>query len=366
MFEKGTVREEEGIRDTGYATIAHRSRLTNYIPPSMIHQPYPEHHDPRGGFQNPWPQAPRPVFTGLLRWAITRTLKPRLDRTRRGTFPAAAPAFAMPRAEPAETSLTWIGHATFLIQIGGLNVLTDPMWSERPSPVRFAGPRRYMAPGVPLEDLPPIDVVLLTHDHYDHLDEPTVERLVAEQATAEWLAPLGLGSWLKGRGVAQVHELDWWAQIERDALRITSVPAQHFSGRGFRRNQALWCGWTLEASDHRVCFAGDTGLHPEFREIGERLGPFDLAVLPIGAYDPRWFMAPVHMDPDDAVTAFRELTATRTKRCRLVGMHWGTFKLTDEPMTEPPQRTRAAWQSTGLPAGDLWILAHGETRWISP
>jgi N-acyl-phosphatidylethanolamine-hydrolysing phospholipase D len=223
-----------------------------------------------------------------------------------------------------------------------------------------------MAPGVALEDLPPIDLVLLTHDHYDHLDEPTVRRLAAEQAGATWIAPLGMRRWLSARGIRRVHELDWWAQCERDALRITCLPAQHFSGRGVRRNRALWCGWSLEAAAHRVCFAGDTGLHPAFREIGERLGPFDVTILPIGAYDPRWFMAPVHMDPDDAVTAFRELTVAHTKRCRMVGMHWGTFRLTDEPMTEPPQRTRDAWRSVSLPPDDLWILAHGETRWISP
>jgi N-acyl-phosphatidylethanolamine-hydrolysing phospholipase D len=302
------------------------------------------------------------VFTGLLRWAVTRALKPRIDRTERGRFPSAVPSFASPRAEPATTTITWVGHATFLIQIGGLNVLTDPVWSARASPVSFAGPRRYLPPGIPFEDLPPIDLVLVSHDHYDHLDDPTVRRLAVQHADASWLAPLGLSAWLTDRGVAQVRELDWWDRTEFGRIALTALPAQHFSGRTMRRNRSLWCGWALRAAERAVCFVGDTGLHPAFREIAARCGPFDLVITPIGAYDSRWFMAPVHLDPEEAVRSFQDLAAGALDGCRMVPMHWGTFKLTDEPMTEPPERARVAWRWAGLRDGDLWILAHGETR----
>jgi N-acyl-phosphatidylethanolamine-hydrolysing phospholipase D len=324
----------------------------------------PEHHVPGGGFRNPWPHTRPPLFPGLLRWAVTRALKPRLERTQRGSLPSAVPDFATPRADPGLTSVTWIGHATFLIQIGGLNALTDPMWSERASPVRVVGPRRYMPPGVAFDALPPIDLVLVTHDHYDHLDERTVARLVATHHQAQWITPLGLGPWLRDRGVERIRELDWWSAHDLDGLEVTCLPAQHFSGRGWRRNQALWCGWALASDTHRLCYAGDTGLHPAFREIGERVGLFDVAIMPIGAYAPRWFMAPVHMSPEDAVSALGELVSTSSRPCGMGGMHWGTFKLTVEPMTEPPQRAAEAWRAAGLADHDLWILAHGETRWL--
>jgi N-acyl-phosphatidylethanolamine-hydrolysing phospholipase D len=324
----------------------------------------PDHHAPGGGFRNPWPNAGQPVFTGMLRWAMTRTVKPRIDRTKRGQFPKAEPSFASPRAGPTEVSLTWVGHATFLIQIAGLNVLTDPVWSERCSPVQFAGPRRYMPPGIPFEQLPPIDLVLQTHDHYDHLDDLTVRRLADEHPEALWFAPLRLGAWLTERGARVERELDWWESTECHGLEVTSIPAQHFSGRSFQRNQSLWCGWVVRGGHRNVYFVGDTGRHPAFGEIGSRAGPFDAVIAPIAAYDPRWFMAPVHIGPEEAVAAYRELTASGNggRRCPMVAMHWGTFKLTDEPMTEPPVRARAAWQQAGLPSDDLWILKHGETR----
>lgn len=327
----------------------------------------PDHHAPNGGFRNPWPEARQPVFTGMLRWAVTRTVKPRIDRTKRGQFPKAVPSFVTPRAGASDVSLTWVGHATFLIQIGGLNVLTDPVWSERCSPVQFAGPRRFMPPGIPFAELPPIDVVLQTHDHYDHLDHFTVCRLAAEHPDARWFAPLRLGSWLGQRGVLVERELDWWEAAEHDGLTIISTPAQHFSGRSIKRNRSLWGGWVVRGGDRTVYFVGDTGKHSSFAEISERCGPFDAIIAPIGAYDPRWFMAPVHISPEEAVDAYRELIAggNRGRRCPMIAMHWGTFKLTDEPMTEPPERARSAWSAAGFSDDDLWILKHGETRLLS-
>lgn len=323
-----------------------------------------DHHDPGGGFRNPWPAARQPVFTGMLRWTLTRMAKPRIDRTRRGGFPSVTPRVIRPRAADGRASLTWIGHATYLIQIAGLNVLTDPVWSERCSPVRFAGPRRFMPPGIRFDELPPIDLVLISHDHYDHLDSGSVARLARRHGNARWLAPLGLSAFLKQRGVSQVDELDWGDAVDHAGAGISCVPAQHFSGRSVRRNRSLWCGWALSGEGRRVYFVGDTGYHPDFAAIGRLFGPFDVVLMPIGAYDPRWFMAPVHIDPEEAVTAHLELTAAAGRFCPLAGMHWGTFKLTDEPMTEPPQRARAAWQGRNLPSGMLWIMQHGETRRI--
>ena len=323
------------------------------------------HHAPSGGFRNPWPRATQPVFTGMLRWAVTRTVKPRIDRTRRGSFPTTVPTFSNPRADSQSVSLTWVGHATFLIQMAGINLLTDPVWSERCSPVRFAGPRRYMPPGIPYADLPPIDLVLVSHDHYDHLDAATVGRTVAAHPGAQWLVPLGLAGFVLERGGGHVREVDWGESVDVGGLAVTGVPAQHFSGRGSRRNRSLWCGWVVAGGRHRVYFVGDTGRHSWFQDIGAHFGPFDAVIMPIGAYDPRWFMAPVHLDPEEAVQSHVELTREAGRTCPMIGMHWGTFKLTDEPMTEPPIRARSAWERQGLPPGDLWIMHHGETRWLA-
>jgi N-acyl-phosphatidylethanolamine-hydrolysing phospholipase D len=191
--------------------------------------------------------------------------------------------------------------------------------------------------------------------------------LAARYPDARWLAPLGLGSWLARRRVRRAHELDWWEETRLGDVAVACTPAQHFSARGpTDRNRTLWCGWSIAAPARRVFFAGDSGYHPEFAAIGDRFGPFHATLLPIGAYEPRWFMQPVHMNPEEAVQAFRDVHLSRPplpgKRAVMVAMHWGTFKLTDEPTDEPPRRVRAAWRQSGLGDEDLWVLAHGETR----
>jgi len=326
------------------------------------------HHVPGKGFRNPWPGTTPHGFGDFLKWTLTE----RRERDRRpdpppSAFPRATPSF--PQRAAADTIVaTWVGHSTFLLQIGGMNVLLDPVWSERASPVSFAGPRRHTPPGVALDALPPIDLVLVSHDHYDHLDEPTVKQLLRAHREARWLAPLGVGRWLERRGAHVMRELDWWDRVDVDALEITATPAQHFSGRSLTgRNSTLWIGWSIRArggpESPAVYVAGDTGAHPEFAKIARTLGPFDAAFLPIGAYDPRWFMRPVHMDPEDAVAAYEELRAeNRDRALAFVAMHWGTFKLTDEPLDEPPARARAAWERAGLDPAQLWIAQHGETR----
>ena len=289
---------------------------------------------------------------------------PRVPTPARGSFPSTTPRIAHPRLPADQAAATWIGHSTVLLQVGGLNVLTDPMWSERAFPVQWAGPRRVMPPAFALDALPPLDVVLLSHSHYDHFDKTTVKRLARAHPEATWVVPLALGRYVRGFGVRNVEELDWWQAAEVRGAVVRATPARHFSARRFRdRNRTLWGGFVLEIAGRRYYFAGDTALHPEFAAIGE-MGPFDLVMMPVGAYDPRWFMSIVHVNPEEAVRAYTEIVSSRPAAPLpvMLGIHWGTFRLTDEPMDEPPRRTREAWRAASLPEERLWIAAFGETR----
>ena len=328
----------------------------------------PNHHRPKGGFRNPWPSAEVHGFKDFLKWSlIERRRNPRRPDPDPASFVRTDPAFTIPRGDPEQLTLTWVGHTSFLIQIAGLNVLTDPIWSQRASPVQFVGPRRWVPPAIEFDRLPPIDVVMISHDHYDHLDTNTISRLVERYPAVVWHVPLGLAESLKRSGARDIIELDWWGENSVAALKLTCVPAQHFSGRTLgRRNQTLWCGWTLRAPERSVFFAGDTALHPEFATIGQRCGPFELAILPIGAYEPRWFMGAVHMNPDDCIKAIAQLAGTQKgERLLMAAAHWGTFKLTDEPMDEPPALMRELWQAAGFDPTNLWIMRHGETRTVA-
>ncbi len=268
-----------------------------------------------------------------------------------------------PKSDDAQLAITWIGHSTFLLQSDGVNVLTDPIWSNRASPVQFAGPRRYALPAIQFEALPRIDVVFISHDHYDHLDARTVERITKTFPAVKWAAPLGVGDFLKESGATNVAVRDWWEACDFGPITSFCTPAQHFSGRyPWNRNTTLWCGWIIDIGGRRIFFAGDTGLHPEFKEIAHRCGPIDAAILPIGAYEPRWFMQPVHMNPEDAVLAYQALNAgnAHSGKCVFVPSHWGTFRLTDEPLDEPTRRLRAAWIAAELPQRQLRVLQLGE------
>lgn len=325
----------------------------------------PSHHRP-GGFRNPWPDSQPAGFRAFLRWVLWERMWTRRPPELTDPLPRpVAPSFPA-RADARAITITWVGHASFLVQIGGLNVLLDPMWSERASPVQWTGPRRRTAPGIAFDALPAVDVVVQSHDHYDHLDDVTVRRIVARWPDAHWLTPLGVGPFARERGARHVREADWWDELRLGPVAFTATPAQHFSGRSFAaRDTTLWCGWAIRVGGRAVWFAGDSGYHSEFDAIGTRLGPFDVALVPVGAYEPRWFMRSVHMNPEDAVRAFGDMlrgSIGATPRTAFVPMHWGTFKLTDEPLMEPPRRTRAAWAAAGLPPEDLWIVAPGETR----
>ena len=327
--------------------------------------PIPAHHRPEGGFRNPWPSAETHGFLDFLKWTLVeRRRNPRRPDPDASTFERVNPDFIVPRADPRTFTLTWVGHTSFLIQISGLNILIDPIWSERASPLRLVGPRRWVPPGVEFDRLPPIDAVILSHDHYDHLDAPTISRLAERYPAAVWCAPLGIGDFLRHRGARDVVERDWWDETTIANLHLTCVPAQHFSGRRLgKRNSTLWCGWVLRSPHRTLVFAGDTALHPEFSSVATRCGPIDVAILPIGAYEPRWFMGSVHMNPEDCMRAVAQLrTAQDGRRLVVAAAHWGTFKLTDEPMDEPPARMRHEWQASGFDSDDLWIMRHGETR----
>ncbi len=246
-------------------------------------------------------------------------------------------------------SLTWVGHATYLVQLAGMSILTDPVLSERVVVVE-----RNVAPGLTHETLPKIDVVTISHNHFDHLDLPTLKKL---GPGVRYVVPLGLKEWLNRRGFPDVVELNWWESTTVGGLTVTLVPSQHWSRRSLLdTDETLWGGFVMTGDGRRVYHAGDTAYFSGFKQIGERCGPIDAALLPIGAYDPRWFMKPQHMNPDDAVQAFVDLGARR-----FFAMHWGTFKLTDEPLDEPPARTRQLWAERGLDPAALAIPAIGET-----
>ena len=258
-------------------------------------------------------------------------------------------------------TLTWLGHASFLIRIDGKVILTDPFLSEYASPVTV-GPKRYVEPGIAPEQLPPIDLLLISHNHYDHLDRRTLARLPhPERITA--IVPVGLADSLREFGFKEIRELTWGEATAFETLDVTAVPAIHFSGRGlFDKNKSLWAGFILSGRTARIYFAGDTGYHDRvFKRIREVFGPMDVALVPIGAYEPGNLMSDIHVDPEQAVSLGRDLGAKT-----LVAMHWGTIVLASEPPFEPPMRFRAAGKTAGYTDGALWTMQIGQTRALPP
>lgn len=337
------------------------------------------HHRPNG-FQNRYLEF-KPRGIGDLvrwRWNAWRQGLPHAPQSLPPTV-AADLAFIQANASAGaamQPAVTFIGHATTLVQLPlgthGLQVLLDPVFSERASPFSFVGPRRLQPPGLALAQLPHIDVVMISHNHYDHLDEASVRALVAQPGGPPlFIAPLGIASWLASHGVPSAVELDWWethrVELGGASAEITLTPAQHWSGRGLGdRLATLWGGFAVMAPDFHLFYSGDTGYSRDFADIGSHFaaqhdaahgGGFDLALLPVGAYEPRWFMREQHVDPTEAVQIHRDIGAKRS-----VGVHWGTFALTDEPFDQPPRDLAAAALAQGLPLGEFSTMAIGETR----
>ncbi|AQS87376.1 hypothetical protein NCH01_25710 [Neoasaia chiangmaiensis] len=314
----------------------------------------------------PFPDAPPPTSTpnrrgSILRWQFGLRPKWPVDRPT-STYPDAPPP------EPGELVATFVNHSTFLLSFGRhgkapLTVLTDPIFSERCSPFRHLGPRRVQPPGLSLDALPRIDVVAVSHCHYDHMDLPTL-RFLAERDDPACITPLGNRRHLRKAGLTQIVEQDWWEHAQLGDLGITLTPARHATARTpFDANEALWAGFLFTLAGNEVpsvFFVGDSGHGRHWAMIRERLGAPDLALLPIGAYEPRDLMRRVHVNPEEAFEAFRNLGAKRG-----LGMHFGTFQLTDEGIDEPPARLRLATRAAGLPDDTFDTLGNGESRLFS-
>lgn len=294
-------------------------------------------------FFNPHAVAGR-TFVEVLRWMRTR------ERT---AWPAAMPLARHDpppdRVAPGRAAITFIGHSTFLVRTASMTFITDPVLTTHAGPFGRMGPPRVRPPALPASALPPIDLVLVSHNHYDHL-QPTSLQLF--ETRASFVAPLGLSTI-----VPNARELDWWDRVTVGAAEITCVPAQHFSARTpWDKNQSLWCGFVVSVDGVTVYFAGDSGYSPQFAEIGARSAPIDVALLPIGAYEPRWFMQPMHMNPEEAVRAHLDVRPRVS-----IGMHFGTFQLTDEAIDEPLRALERARAAAGVAPDAFRVLDFGET-----
>ena len=346
--------------------------------------PSREHHTP-DGFRNPDGSQIDKPFSEFLRWRFEQAREglpkapaadfverisapPEAVRMVRALFassveaPARPTPAAMEPAAPAElaASLTWIGHASMALRQEGVAMLIDPVFSDRVSPVSFAGPRRKVALTVALGDFDSVDTVLISHNHYDHLDEPTIRALLGRSPGQPlFIVPLGVDRWLRERGATRVQALDWWDSVRVGAVQVHLVPAQHWSTRTpWDRNQTLWGGFVVESASFRFYYSGDTAYsRPLFERIRARFGGFDLAAIPVGAYAPRWFMSAQHTDPAEAVQAMIDVNARAG-----LGVHWGSFELADESLDAPLQEVPRALEAAGQPADRLALFRMGETR----
>jgi N-acyl-phosphatidylethanolamine-hydrolysing phospholipase D len=309
-------------------------------------------------FRNTYPHLPHTLL-GVLRWKLGLARKDppaiHLGEMAAKESPIHKPGESL-SVTPVEKRIrtTWIGHSTFLIQHHGLNILTDPIFGDC-GPLPMGGLRRVTAPGISLDRLPKIHHVLISHSHYDHLDAPTIRAL--GDGVRYWV-PEGLCAWFRKRGITSCEEIAWWQSASLFGnVVIHSVPAQHASGRTpWGRDRTHWCGWVLKSSERTAYFAGDTGYSPSFREIGKRFGGFDLSMIPIGAYNPRWLMRPMHLNPAEAVKVHMDVNSRLSIAC-----HWGTFRLTDEPLSEPPELLLEELGPQGIDPNKFRALQPGET-----
>ncbi|HMV76454.1 MAG TPA: MBL fold metallo-hydrolase [Leptospiraceae bacterium] len=317
----------------------------------------PPHHADKG-FRNLSPDAQMRNLLDVIRWQTENIFKKLPSRNPKDySFTVYSNDGYELKKNREQFSATWVGHATVLIQIDGKNILTDPIWSERCSPVGFAGPKRYTAPGIDIDRLPKIDAVVISHNHYDHMDIPTL-KVLDKKFSPVIYAGLRNREFLKSEGLKNPVELDWWQSDESAGIKITFTPTQHFSGRGvLDHGETLWGSYVIEGKTKKAYFAGDTAYFSGFAEIGNKFPKIDLAILPIGAYEPRWFMKPVHMNPEESVKTFLDLKADN-----MLPMHYQTFVLTDEPLDEPLRLTKELFEKNGISLTRLADLKIGESR----
>ena len=324
------------------------------------HKPGAPWHHTTSGFRNPPGSPERNPWWMRLPWVLTRPFAMAFTQTVPPAGHVVPPAEAARRYRALEVknTLTWIGHMTALLRLSGKTVLTDPWFSDYASPIPPVGPKRYVAPGIPLAGLPPIDVVLISHNHYDHLDLPTIEKLPGrERITA--VVPLGLGHYFEERGYGRVIELDWFDTAKVHGIAFTAMPVIHWSKRSISKsNDTLWAGFAIEGSDGlRLYFGGDAEYGPVYKENAKRYGGFDVALLSIGAFRPRIVMDGAHCVPADCLKIGLDLGAHT-----LVGLHWGTGPLGSDNFSEPPDRFRVAAKTAGISDERVWIMRIGETR----
>ncbi|MDR9418999.1 MBL fold metallo-hydrolase [Gracilimonas sp.] len=302
-------------------------------------------------FENPG-EVPDKDFFDVMKWYVQR------DQGEWTAVPEEEVTFASKPADAVTDGMviTYVNHSTFLIQTAGVNILTEPVWSERVSPVSFAGPKRFRPAGVKLEDLPPIDLILISHNHYDHLDIKTLKKL-NETFEPRVIVPLGVDQYLNKEGITKTEALTWWDENPIDSdITIHAVQAQHFSARGlFDRNKTFWSGYVIDTPSGSIYFAGDTGYGDFFKEIGER---YDITVglIPIGAYKPRWFMKPMHVNPEEAIQVHKDVGADIS-----FGMHFGTFPLADDGMKDPENGFFEAMQKSGNIGVNFKLLTEGDS-----
>jgi N-acyl-phosphatidylethanolamine-hydrolysing phospholipase D len=321
------------------------------------YNPTKKHHTPEG-FKNNYPHPP---IDGFFKWQWERLRDGVAQPPAAGwgsVIASVKPDVAFLQSNRSVRSITWLGHAAVLVQTNGLNIVTDPMFGERASPVSFAGPKRLVPLAIPAAQLPRIDVMLLSHNHYDHLDKQSVKDLNAQAGGPPlFIVPLGMKVWFESEGITNVRELDWWDTLEHKGVAIHFVPVQHWSKRNLTdRNATLWGGYVVDDRGWKFFFPGDTGYSQDFKDISAKFGPMDFAAIPIGAYAPRWFMKIQHVNPEEAVQIMQDVRAKEA-----MGVHWGTFMLTDEALDEPPKLLADALKVKLIPAAQFRAWAHGET-----
>jgi N-acyl-phosphatidylethanolamine-hydrolysing phospholipase D len=327
----------------------------------QTHNAYYDSHKPhhsREGFHNNYPGR-EPDMGDFFRWQWQRLLREAPEH--RADLVPWQPTHSAQLATSQGLHATWLGHASVLLNSQGVRVLTDPIFSERASPLSWLGPKRLTPSPISPEKMPFVDAVVISHNHYDHLDLPSLKQLNAQAGGPPlFIVPLGNAALLRQHGISHIKELDWWESVTlRDELRITLVPTQHWSKRYLLgdRNEALWGGYVIQHRSKQALFAGDTGYSKDFRDIHARFGAFDFAMIPIGAYLPRDFMQRQHIDPEQAVQIHQDLQARLS-----LGIHWGTFDLTDEAIQQPPQDLALALKKAGVDPEQFPSWAIGETR----